>query len=218
MDLQQLKAEYDKLQGKYGAKNLNSVHFGGCTDNPDFCFVFMHPTKRNLASSKEWKGEKYPWIGTRDVWKLFHKVHLLNSDLYCKTQTYKAEEWTEAFAEEIYGEMKKHRCFLTNLAKCTQADASALPNSVYKTYLPLFDQEICLVRPKVTFLLGNQVSSLVLNRKISVSQCRKQLFTKQIQGEKYSFYAVYYPVGNGRMHMEQAAEDIGWIMQEHMRN
>ena len=42
MQLEDLKAEYDKLQIKYGAKELTSIYNGGCTNNPDFCFVFMN--------------------------------------------------------------------------------------------------------------------------------------------------------------------------------
>lgn len=50
MQLEDLKAEYDKLQIKYGAKELTSIYNGRCTNNPDICFVFMNPTGRNIAS------------------------------------------------------------------------------------------------------------------------------------------------------------------------
>ncbi len=39
-------------KNKYGDKELDSINFGGCTDNPDVCFVFMNPTGRNIASNK----------------------------------------------------------------------------------------------------------------------------------------------------------------------
>lgn len=44
MKISELNAEYDKLQLQYGAKELTSIYNGGCTNNPDFCFVFMNPT------------------------------------------------------------------------------------------------------------------------------------------------------------------------------
>ena len=50
MNLDSLKIEYDKLQKKYGAIELDSIYSGGCDKNPDICFVFMNPTKRNIAS------------------------------------------------------------------------------------------------------------------------------------------------------------------------
>ena len=74
--LEELNKEYDKLQTKYGAKELNSIYNGGCTNNPDICFVFMNPTGRNIATSKDWDGPRYPWIGTKNVWTLFYKLKL----------------------------------------------------------------------------------------------------------------------------------------------
>lgn len=65
MQLEDLKIEYDKLQQKYGAKELDSIYNGGCEENPDICFVFMNPTGRNIASSKEWRGLKSPWSRKR---------------------------------------------------------------------------------------------------------------------------------------------------------
>ena len=44
MQLEDLKVEYDKLQLKYGAKELDSIYNGGCKNNPKYMFVFMNPT------------------------------------------------------------------------------------------------------------------------------------------------------------------------------
>ena len=38
MKLVDLCKGYDKLQKKYGAKELNSIYNGGCINNPDICF------------------------------------------------------------------------------------------------------------------------------------------------------------------------------------
>ena len=40
MNLEELKPQYDKLQNKYGARELDSIYFGGKCDNPDICFVY----------------------------------------------------------------------------------------------------------------------------------------------------------------------------------
>lgn len=211
MNLEDLKKEYDKLQLKYGAKELDSIYNGGCDENPDICFVFMNPTKRNIASSKDWKGLKSPWIGTKNIWSLFYDLKLLDDDIYEKIRTIKGKEWTESFAEEVYANVKKHRYFITNLGKCTQVDARELPDSIYEQYLYLLEKEIEIINPKVVILFGNQVSSIVLNEKISVSQCRKKLFEKDINGKKYNFYSVFYPVGNGRFNIGKSIEDILYI-------
>ena len=213
MNLDSLKIEYDKLQKKYGAIELDSIYSGGCDKNPDICFVFMNPTKRNIASSKTWKGLKSPWIGTKNIWDLFYQLKLLDENVYKKIRKIKGKEWTEKFANEVYEEVKKHKYFITNLGKCTQLDARPLPDSVYKKYLHLLEKEIEIINPKVIILFGNQVSSIVLNEKISVSQCRKKQFLKTINGKQYKCYSVFYPVGNGRFNIDKSIEDILYIKQ-----
>lgn len=212
MNLEDLKQAYDKLQLKYGDKNLDSIYNGGCDINPDICFVFMNPTRRNIASNKSWKGLKSPWIGTKNIWDLFYSVKLLDKDIYQRIKTIKGKEWTEEFASLVYDNVKKHKYFITNLGKCTQIDARPLPDSVYEKYLHLFEKEMEIINPKVIILFGNQVSSIVLNKKISVSQCRKQKFEKVINGKKYDCYSVFYPVGNGRFNINKSIEDIKYIL------
>lgn len=216
MNLQDLTKEYDLLQQQYGAKELDSIYNGGCEENPDICFVFMNPTGRNVASSKTWKGLKAPWIGTKNIWDLFYNLDLIDADLYQYIKSIKGSEWTESLAQEVYENVKKHNYFITNLGKCTQLDARELPDAVYKEYLHLLEKEIDIIKPKVIILFGNQVSSIVLNEKISVSKSRKQAYQKEINGHTYRFYPVYYPVGNGRFNIDKSIEDIKWIMEKEL--
>ena len=216
MILSDLTKKYDKLQLKYGAKELDSIYNGGCDHNPNICFVFMNPTGRNIASSKEWKGLKSPWIGTKNIWDLFYKLNILDIDIYNKIKSIKGNDWTEEFATEVYDNVKKYKYFITNLGKCTQIDARPLPDSVYKEYLNLLEKEIEIINPKVIVLFGNQVSSIVLNKKISVSQCRKKLFKKIINKKEYNCYSVFYPVGNGRFNIDKSIEDIKWIIENEL--
>ncbi len=143
---------------------------------------------------------------------MFYELDLISDETYAKIRKIKGKEWTEEFAEEVYDDVKKHKYYLTNLGKCTQVDARALPDSVFENYIELLKKEIRIINPKVTILFGNQVSSIVLNEKISVSQCRKKVFKCKIEGKEYKFYSVYYPIGNGRFNMDKAIEDIKWII------
>ena len=166
MQLEDLKVEYDKLQIKYGAKELTSVYNGGCINNPDICFVFMNLTGRNIASSPNWRGRRSPWIGTKNIWKLFYRIGLLDEEIYENIMAKKPQKWDEK------------------------------------------------IDPKIIITLGNQVSSIVLNQNISVSQCRKQNFLKIIAGKEYKVYPVYYPIGNGMMNIEKAIEDMKFIVKQ----
>lgn len=217
MKLEDLNKYYDKLQKKYGAKELNSIYNGGCTNEPNICFVFMNPTGRNIASLKSWKGIKSPWIGTKNIWDLFYALNLVDEKIYKKIKEIKGTEWTEEFALEVYDDVKKHKFFITNLGKCTQVDARVLKDSVFLEYLELLKKEFNIVKPKVIVLFGNQVSSIVLNEKISVSQVRKKCFIKNINGEDYKFYSVYYPIGNGRFNIDKSIEDIKWIIENEIK-
>ena len=84
MQIKDLNTKYDKMQKKYGDKKLSSIYNGGCEENPDICFVFMNPTGRNVASELSWNGRRSPWIGTKNIWKLFYNIGLLDKDIYDK--------------------------------------------------------------------------------------------------------------------------------------
>lgn len=217
MELVDLNVKYDKLQKKYGAKELNSIYNGGCSDKPNLCFVFMNPTKRNIASEKSWQGIRSPWLGTKNIWDLFYELNLMDDGIYHEIKVKKANEWDEEFSKLVYDDVKKNKYFITNLGKCTQVDARELPDSVYLEYLDLLKKEFSIIKPKVIVLFGNQVSSIVLDEKISVSKVRKQCFIKEINGEKYKFYSVFYPVGNGRFNISKSIEDIKWIIEQEIK-
>ena len=172
----------------------------------------MNPTGRNIASNPNWKGRRSPWIGTKNIWKLFYKIWLLDEEIYEDIMIKKPQEWDERFTDLVYENVEKHKYFITNLGKCTQIDARVLPNSVYTQYLTLLCKEIEIINPKIIITLGNQVSFIVLKQNISVSQCRKQNFSKNISGKEYKVYPVYYPIGNGIMNIEKAIEDIKFII------
>ncbi len=213
MIIKDLNKEYDKLQKKYGSKELDAIYNGGCENSPDIMFIFMNPTGRNIASTKTWQGRKSPWLGTKNIWKLFYKIGLLDEEIFKETQKRKATEWDYNFADLVYEDINVHKCFITNLGKCTQIDARPLPDSVYKEYLNLLLKEIDIIKPKIIITFGNQVSSIILNKKINVSKCRKQSYSKTINKTEYKIYPVYYPIGNGMMNITKTIEDLKYIIE-----
>ncbi len=213
MKIQDLKEEYDKLQIKYGAKELDSIYNGGCEEKPNICFVFMNPTGKNIASDKSWKGRKSPWLGTKNIWKLFYNVHLLSEETFHQIQEKKPKDWDYEFCDYVYDEMCRNKVFITNLGKCTQIDARPLSDDVLKQYFDLLLKEIDIIKPKVIITFGNQVSSIVLNQKIAVSENRKICHRIQINENNYKVYPVYYPVGNGIFNIDKSIEDIQWIIE-----
>src|SRR5574344_1519226 len=180
MNLIDLNKEYDKLQIEYGAKELNSIYNGGGDKEADILFVFMNQTGRNVASLKSWNGIRSPWIGTKNIWKLFYNVGLFDEKVFYEIQSKKPNDWDESFAKRVYDEVKNKKYFITNLGKCTQTDAKHLPNCVYEKYLDLLCDEIEIIKPKKIVTFGNQVSTIFLGENINVSKCRKQAYKKKI--------------------------------------
>ena len=107
--------------------------------------------------------------------------------------------------------------FITNLGKCTQIDARPLPDEVLKKYLDLLFKEINIIKPKIIITFGNQVSSIILNKKICVSENRKKCHKIQINKNEYKVYPVYYPVGNGIFNIDKSIEDIKWIIENEIK-
>ena len=217
MKLSSLNKEYDKLQKIYGDPSLHSIYNGGCEENPDICFVFMNPTGKNIASLPGWPGPYHPWLGTKNIWDLFYAVNLLDENIYNEIKSIKGSEWTPEFCNKVYQDITNHKVFITNLGKCTQIDARPLKDSYFKDYLPLLEKEIKIIQPKVVMLFGNQVSSIFLDKKISVSQTRKTYFEKIIGKETYKSFPVFYPVGNGRFNIDKSIEDIKYIIDTYIK-
>lgn len=122
-----------------------------------------------------------------------------------------------SFATMFTKKLKKNKLFITNLGKGTQIDARSLPDEVLKKYLDLLFKEINIIKPKIIITFGNQVSSIILNKKISVSENRKKYHKIQINKNEYKVYPVYYPVGNGRFNIDKSIEDIKWIIENEIK-
>lgn len=208
MQIKELFNRFDDLQKIYGDKNLDAVYGAGQINNPQICLVFMNPTGRNISSNKRWEGLKAPWLGTKNIWKMLYQLNFIDNLLFNEINEKKSNEWDYDFSEKVYKSVKDNSVYITNLSKATQIDARPLKNAVFRKYLDLFREEINIIKPKLIITFGNQVSSILLNKNIKVSNYRK----------KYEFYnnikvfPVYYPIGQGMRNFVKVKEDITWIM------
>lgn len=170
--LKNLQRKFDELQSVYGSKNLNSIYGCGCNSRPKVALVFMNPTAKNIASNKDWPGIRAQWLGTKQVWKFLVQCGLFDENLYSQIELKKPTDWTPEFCSQVYAEVSKKGVWITNLAKCTQDDARELPDSVFLKYRALLCEELAAVNPDKIIFFGNQVSSVMLEEKISVSKVR----------------------------------------------
>ena len=149
MQVEKLVPALRELQKIHGSASLDAVFGGGEIRNPDICLVFMNPTARNVSASKEWKGLKAPWIGTKHVWDMLTDIGLFPEETNRAIQLKNPSDWTEEFADEVYREVSRKSLYVTNLSKAAQDDARPLPDRVFREYLELFYEEILEVDPKI---------------------------------------------------------------------
>ena len=213
LQLKRLKKDVDILQKKYGHHGLSAIYGAGRIYKPTVLFLFMNPTARNVSAFSDWRGIRAPWIGTKNVWKIFNKIGLMDTKIYKLIKESGQGEWSENFAQDVYENINNKSVYITNLAKCTQKDARKLNDAVFKKYLKNTLKEIYFINPQKIISFGNQVSSILLNRKIKVSEYKDKgkevLFIKD---KKLDVYPVYYPVGQGARNMNKAIKRIKCIL------
>lgn len=211
LQLETLFPDIDILHAKYGSKNLSSIYGAGCINNPDFVLLFMNPTGRNISASKEWKGLRAPWLGTKNVWRMLYKMNLISNEDFDKTQKLKSNEWTEEFSYNLYNNISTKKVYITNLAKCTQDDARPLSNKIFKDYLEQTLLELYSISPKYIISFGNQVSSILLQKPISVSTYIDNYESLFVNEKELKIYPTFYPVGQGIRNMDKAIERISLL-------
>lgn len=190
------------------------IYGAGQTVDPKVCLVFMNPTGKNVASDPSWKGLRAPWLGTKHVWKMLNRLGLFNNqDIVQQILSRKSNEWDNDFINKVYKEVEDESLYITNIGKCTQEDARPLPNSLFKEYLPSKLEELSIVNPKFIFTFGNQVSSILLQKPISVSNY--QSYEKEelsLDDKVLSVYPTFYPVGQGMRNMPKAEKRIRSVL------
>jgi DNA polymerase len=212
MQVTKLIKKFDKLQITYGDKNLDAIYGAGQIHNPKICLVFMNPTGRNVSSDKKWNGLKAPWIGTKNVWKMFFQLGFFDDTFFNEIENKNPNDWDYEFANKVYSKVRENSIYITNLSKATQIDARHLNNEVFRAYLDLFIEEIQIINPQIIITFGNQVSSILLGKNIKISDYRKKFEKFEVDGNIFKVFPVYYPVGQGMRNIVKAREDIKWIL------
>ncbi len=213
MQLKPLHKKFDSLHTIYGDSSLESIYGAGCLENPKIMFIFMNPTARNVSAHKNWQGIRAPWLVTKNIWNIFYQLKLLSGPSFRQIQAMAPNEWTEDFAHDVYSELENNKIFITNLAKCTQLDARPLKNNTFKGYLDLMFQEITAINPQNIISFGNQVSSILLGKMVSVSNytgTKKEIL--KIKDRSFKIYPTHYPVGQGRRNMPLAIKRIREVL------
>lgn len=186
---------------------LAPIYGGGREKNPDLMFVFINPTSRNISSDPSWAGPRFPFIGTKHVWRVFHKAGLFDDNLMSYIES--NPRWSVRFANEVRDFLDSNSIYISNVVKSTGADA-ALPNSAkIALFLPSLMREIELVKPKRIIAMGLIPFERLTNQRIKLSDYHTcALKDKSLGGYPLSFQGnlglpsptvipCYFPVGRG---------------------
>jgi hypothetical protein len=208
LQIKNFDVSINKLHKRYGSLRLFPICGAGCIKNPKLALLFMNPTARNVSAYSQWQGLRAPWIGTKNVWKMFYQVGFISKNDFDNTQKLKPFEWTGRLANQLYTSLYRKRIYITNLAKCTQDDARPLGNDVFRAYRTLTLEEIYQIDPQSIITFGNQVSSLFVDKLIKVSEYVKNFERIKVHNKFFEVFPTYYPVGQGMRNMDKAIERI----------
>jgi len=202
--LEELWKVVDKINKKHFPKhNLKPILGDGKMPRPKIMFVFINPTYANISSNPNWQGPRFPFIGTKPVWRIFHKAGLFDNRLIERINNSKS--WPLEFADEVLNHLKARSFYFTNIVKWTGWDA-ALPNAEkIKLFLPILEKEIEIVRPKYIVTFGLIPFENITKQKIKLSD----YYSEVMRNKKLKFFKIgfgnfqtkiipcYFPVGRG---------------------
>ena len=202
--LEALWSVVDDLNQKYFPNNsLKPILGNGKTFRPKVMFVFINPTYANISSDKNWQGPRFPFIGTKPVWRVFHRAGMFDDELIEKINNSKS--WSLEFTNHVLAFLKAKSFYLTNIVKWTGFDA-ALPNSEkVKLFLPILEREIEIVQPQYIVTFGTIPFENITNQKIKLidyysgvmNSKKLEFFDVDYNGFKTKIIPCYFPVGRG---------------------
>ena len=171
----------------------------GKTFKPKVMFVFINPTKRNISSDKNWKGPRFPFIGTKQIWRIFHRSGLFDDELMHEINN--SSIWSVEFTNKVLNFLQKQEFYITNIVKWTGEDATLPDSEKINLFLPTLEKEIEIVQPEYIVTFGLIPFERLTKQKIKL----KNYYSEVINNKKLKFYLFksskiipcYFPVGRG---------------------
>jgi len=196
--LQKLYRRVDKCNFcKTGRNQLQHIHGYGAM-SPKLMLILVNPTYRNLSSDPEYRGDRFPFIGVRQFWKV-----LAGSGLIGKKVAYglpQRKDWIGKHTEQVKKELVKNRLFLTNIVKCCYNHSAYPSKNVIENQLELLAEEIKIVKPKVIVAFGGLVFKTLTEKSIKLADYWSgplDKSTEVVSGLGIPVMPCYFPIGRG---------------------
>ncbi len=218
-NLDSLWRHVDVINRKHFPKNsLMPIVGNGKCSRPKVMFVFINPTARNISSSPSWKGPRFPFIGTKQVWRIFHRAGLFDDLLMQSIESIKSGgEWSLGFTDEVLDFLKERDFYITNIVKWTGHDATLPDSEKISLFLPVLEREIEIVKPRYIVAFGLIPFERLSKTKIRLSDYyneskkNKKLITYDLPSVSSGSKVIpcYFPVGRGNP--KRAVELLGML-------
>lgn len=203
-NLDDLWKHADNLNKKYFPKNkLMPIVGNGKTDKPKFMFVFINPTHANISSDPNWQGPRFPFIGTKQVWRIFHRAGLFDDELIERINNSKS--WSLEFTDRVLDFLKSKSFYFTNIVKWTGSDASLPGSEKINLFMPILEEEINIVQPEYIVTFGLIPFEHLAKQKIklqdyysdTMQSSKLKAFDVIISSRRQKIIPCYFPVGRG---------------------
>ncbi|MFH1210695.1 MAG: uracil-DNA glycosylase family protein [archaeon] len=194
---------HDLNKKHFPGNDLMPVLGGGMVTNPKVMFVFINPTHLNISSGRGWDGPRFPFIGTKPVWRVFHRAGMFDDRLIDRINASKS--WSLEFTGDVLDFLKSKSFYLTNVVKWTGHDSTLPDSKKIKLFLPVLEKEIEIVQPKYIVTFGLIPFENIAKQKIKLDD----YYSGVMKNQKLSFFEVqfgdfktkvipcYFPVGRG---------------------
>lgn len=188
---------------KFPENSLAPIVGNGKTHKPKIMFIFINPTAKNISSAPTWRGPRFPFIGTKQIWRVFHKAGLFNSKLIRTIND--NSNWSFKFTNQVLKFLQNKCLYLTNVVKLTGRDAALPDSEKIKLFLPILKKEIEIVHPEYIVTFGLMPFEKLTGQKIKLAK----YYSGVMRNKKLNFYDVqinsikariipcYFPVGRG---------------------
>ncbi|OGY58498.1 MAG: hypothetical protein A3H06_02135 [Candidatus Colwellbacteria bacterium RIFCSPLOWO2_12_FULL_44_13] len=196
--------EHNKLQHILGV---------GKTKNPNWMFVLINPTYRNISSAPNYKGPRFPFIGVKDFWNVLYRAQLISEDLIERINN---KDWGDTTKEKVRSEFMKKSIYLTNLVKCSANHSDYPSRERIDEQLKLFKKELRIVNPKKIVSFGllpfEELTGVKIKLKDYWKNTNLQSFSVTVSDKTYPIIPCYFPVGRGNP--QKAVEILTKIFQK----
>lgn len=194
-------------------EQVNRTHFpgntlapilgGGQVSKPKAMFVFINPTVRNISSDPDWQGPRFPFIGTKQVWRVFYRAGLFDSGLMQQIEG--MSDWSVEFTGRVLKFLQDQGLYLTNIVKWTGHDSTLPGSGKIRLFLPILEREIELVQPQYIITLGLIPFESLTGRKIKLADYYSRTvesgglksYNLTLDSAEAKVIPSYFPVGRG---------------------